>query len=189
MVKENTMGFVAVRCSEGHMAFTSLVKKLNDYLRPIHTDTIHTDIFEKTLLLLAGVKTKPTFCRFDAQFHGSTLDFTIKGLSSDKAESFLGYLEATCKDPNASMSYTEPADTLTGIWATLWTHDLTGYDVHHFHVDAKLAEQYLFKAFKDVVEKMRLDAPETLEPYRVSDDELAPAKPRRYLVKGPNFST
>lgn len=83
-----------------------------DTVIPLGISTLTTDIFEETLLKLAGVNTKPVKCGSNPSSNGEDIQFTFQGISfEDMLKFHLLYAEHTKKEIHLNTRYDQSTQT------------------------------------------------------------------------------
>lgn len=164
--------------------YTRVSQELNSFLKPLSISTSCTDIFEETLLKLAGVQAQPTRCQFSpykSNWGGEAdpvkMYFRIKGISSQDAEKFLNYFKLTHGDVSATMHYSEP---LKPGYLCI-PEDAEWLDAHTFEVDAETVFNKILPLFKSEITRLQNESPDALSGYK--------EKTRKYLDERSQFSS
>jgi len=116
----------------------SLKQFLNPELISIH----QCDIFEETLLKLAGVVTQPTGCKFSIQDH-EKIYISVKGINADDAERMLGFLKEKCDDNATCKLIPAVSENQPAI-----DSDKGQNEAYHFEVNCEKATEKLIPLFK-----------------------------------------
>jgi len=158
--------------------FDRISQELKSFLAPLSISTTHSDVFEETLLKLAGVETQPACCQFadsPSQWRTSPSEtrmyFRIWGITSDDAEKFLNFFKVTHGDTSATMSYSplpkafNPEDGEDAMVLFL-VEDLRNFDSHVFDVDGATVLNQILPLVKDEINRLHKEAPEALAGYQ-----------------------
>jgi hypothetical protein len=148
--------------------FNRLCKELNEFLAPHYITTTYSDVFEETLLKLAGVKSQPKHCEFansKSQFayeingNEKLAYFRIWRISEHDAELFLNFFK-NHGDAQASSEYHEPAKP-DCVYIPESYHD-----THIFTVNLPNLVEKLLPLFKSEIERLLEESPDALLVYQ-----------------------
>jgi hypothetical protein len=89
----------------GIMMYQKMHKELENFLKPYQISCTVTDVFEETLLHIAGITTKHTGCSFGSD-GDEKMYIKIRDITENDAENLLIVLKTFGKDVNAKKKYT-----------------------------------------------------------------------------------
>lgn len=142
--------------------FNRLVKELNDFLKSYYINTNATDIFEETLLKLAGVETLPKQCQFKPLRIGeNVICFSFKGIEEKDADQFLNFIKEN-GDPEASIEYIPPSKEAEDDF--YMDDDL--FDAYRFNTKLNMVCEKWIPMFKDEITNISQKSPEQLDRYK-----------------------
>lgn len=80
--------------AESALAIKKIFTELQEFALKYQISTTESDIFEETLLSMAGVTNKPQECKFKRGYDQTRMEFSIKGISQEDAKMFLEFIHA-----------------------------------------------------------------------------------------------
>ncbi len=141
--------------------YKALLESVNELLAP-HKITTKTDVLEETLLIEAGVETKPTKCRF-GYLEDNGMHIAIRGLSESDTKLFLDLIKKM--DPDARTQYVRiPNDPL---------HIS---DAQYFVFKCDKAYDQLLATFKQRFNHRLKEDPENIDRYKRESEPKPPTK-------------
>lgn len=120
--------------------FLNLQENLNIFLSDYLIST-RTDVFEETVLALAGIKTQPKECHFKSDESGQNIHFQIVGLPYADKEKLINFFKFVCNDA---------------------ANKASGYG-DHFYLSIDKANEFLLPLFKKKIAALE---PAKLEAYQ-----------------------
>lgn len=163
--------------------FNRLCKELNEFLAPHYITTANSDVFEETLLKLAGVKSQPKHCEFadsksrfsyEINSDSKLVYFRIWGISKHEADLFLGFFNYL-GDAEASCEYHEP-----GRPDCIYIPE-SYHDTHIFTVNLPNLLEKILPLFMNEIERLLKESPESLLAYQDSSMKDFNLRKRRIL--------
>lgn len=129
--------------------------ELGKFLLPFEITTKFTDIFEETVLKMAGITTKPKKCYYEVIKQNNNEEkiiyhsvFSIRGIGETDSNKFLEFLKDTCHDNNAFHYFDDKMN------------------MHRFEIDSDAVYNHIFPLFKDLIISWDKNQPKILEPYQ-----------------------
>lgn len=156
-LSESDYGVIDAKRRKARQTWDNLVKGIEEFLNTLLISCYPTDIFEETLLKLAGVAAKPEKCQFAPVERDGYMYVRVKGINDEDAEKFLTFLREKCGDATATTKFVKTADHGYG-------SELT--NCHHFEVKTDMVLNTLLPQFKDDVKQTSEQSPEKLDGYR-----------------------
>lgn len=142
-----------------------LFPALTNFLKDFKINTHRTDIFEETILKMAGIETQPTRSHFGcgyAPFYGPSLvlamepmgtgriEFNLNGLTTDDAVKLTEYFMAQGDKTARCNDYSAQCDD----------------NYHRFNVDASVVYNKILPQFKEHIQREELLGSKRLDKYR-----------------------
>lgn len=150
------------------LAAMNLQPDMNAFLQPIGVHTGFCDIFEHTLLLLAGVKTIPTKSNFDKRYNDpSRITFKLEGLKPAEGEQFIKWFRLQ-GDVTAGF---DKDDQFKMYQMPVGGGESAGPDrgpeyLCEFDVDGEYLYQHIYPMFKEKVYQLLTTQPGWVTPYQ-----------------------
>ncbi len=137
--------------------FDKLVSQVEQLSNKQLITCYNTDVFEETLLKLAGVETQPQKSQFAPIFEQGKMYVRVKGLNEADVEKFLAFFRDTCGDASATHRFVEKEYSHYGD---------SLQNAHSFEVNLEMVLNKLVPQFKEELDRLAANAPEKLENYR-----------------------
>lgn len=141
--------------------YEHLLSELKKFLMNYYISISYTDIFEESLLKMAGIVTQPRKCHF-GKIDETKMFFSIKGIREDETLKFLAFFKSF-GDSASSYSFNDEKDA------------------HYFEVDTKIVFEKILPIFQSTIVNYAKQSPHSLKHYRLQSIDSSENKAMRLV--------